>query len=63
MDLTQAVEKAVLTMGLKPSKAKQMEAIRSFISGRDTFVAPPTGYGKSAVLPLVFNYILGKVDM
>ena len=43
-----------------------MEAVQSFISGKDTFVALPTDYGKSvifAVLPLVFNYMLGKVDI
>jgi len=63
MDLVvEAIASAVLTMGLMPLKHKQLEAVRSFISGKDTFVALPTGYGKSvifAVLPLVFNYVLG----
>jgi len=63
MEFTQAIESAVLTMGLMPLKDKQLEAVKSFVSGKDTFVALPTGYGKSvifAVLPLVFNYMLGK---
>jgi len=30
----QAVEKAVLTMGLMPLKAKQMEAVRSLFLGK-----------------------------
>jgi len=64
MDFTEAVRSAVLTMGLMPLKDKQLEALRSFVSGKDTFVALPTGYGKSvifAVLPLIFNYMLGKI--
>ena len=46
--------------GLKP---KQLEAVESFVSGKDTFVALPTGYGKSiifAMLPLLFDFLLGK---
>ena len=46
--------------GLKP---KQMEAIESFVSGKDTFFAVPTGYGKSlifAMLPLLFDFLHGK---
>ena len=39
-------------------KDKQLEAITQFISGNDTFVALPTGYGKSIIyglLPRVFD--------
>ena len=39
-----------------------MEAVQSFVSGRDTFVSLPTGYGKSAIyalLPLVFYKLRG----
>ena len=45
MDFTRGVVKAVLTMELMPLKTKQMEAVQSFISGKDTFVALSTGYG------------------
>ena len=42
--------------------AKQQEALVAFVSGKDTFVALPTGYGKSiiyAILPSVFDKIQG----
>ena len=42
-------------------KEKQKEAIRSILSGKDTFVSLPTGYGKSliyAALPLTFDRVL-----
>jgi len=58
-----AVEATVTTMNLRPLKPKQLEALESFMSGKDTFVALPTGYGKSvifAMLPLMFDNILGK---
>ena len=41
----------------------QVEAVKSFISGKDTFVILPTGYGKSViygVLPLMFDYMFGE---
>ena len=37
--------------------------MQSFVSGKDTLVILPTGYGKSmiyGVLPKVFDYMLGK---
>ena len=37
--------------------------MRSFISGKDTFVILPTGYGKSiiyGILPLMFDYVFGE---
>ena len=43
-------------------KDMQLEAILSFVNGRDTFVSLPTGYGKSlvyAILPSVFDRIKG----
>jgi len=52
-------------MELRPLKPKKMEALSTFVSGRDTFAALPTGYGKSiifAVLPLLFDILFGKVD-
>ena len=47
-------------------KEKQLEAMATFISGRDVFVSLPTGYGKSlifALLPLVFDIIKGMIHM
>ena len=41
----------------------QVEAIKSFASGKGTFVILPTGYGKLiiyGVLPLLFNYVSGE---
>jgi len=43
-------------MDLKPMKPKQLEAVQSFVTGKDTFVALPTGYGKS--LKFVFFHRL-----
>ena len=44
-------------------KEKQLEALLTFLTGRDVFVSLPTGYGKSIVygiMPLVFDSIKGK---
>ena len=63
MDLLSAIAKTSQCMGIERLKPKQMEAIESFVSGKDTFVALPTGYGKSiifAMLPLLFDFLLGK---
>jgi len=57
-----ALDHVVQIMKLRPLKQKQLDALWSFISGRDMFVALPTGYGKSvifAVLPLLFDKLLG----
>lgn len=64
MDLTSIIDESVRELGLKSLKEKQEEAVKSFLSNKDTFVALPTGYGKSiiyAVLPLVFDKIRGKL--
>ena len=50
---------------LRPLKAKQQEALEVFVSGRDIFVALPTGYGLAnptviyAILPSVYDKIRG----
>jgi len=57
-----AIQEVIQKMNLKPLKEKQTEAIQAFISGKDTFVALPTGYGKSiifGILPLLFDKLLG----
>ena len=63
VDFMEAVEATISTMGLRPLKPKQLEALQ-IMSGKDTFVALPTGYGKSiifAMLPLMFDNMFGKI--
>ena len=63
MDLPSALNLASQRMGIDGLKPKQLEAVESFVSGKDTFVSLPTGYGKSvifATLPLLFDFLLGK---
>ena len=58
-----ALNNAAQYMGIEELKPKQVEAITTFVSGKDTFVSLPTGYGKSvvfAILPLLFDFMLGK---
>ena len=58
MDAETAIAEALAVFGLKELKEKQKEAVMTFVQGHDTFVALPTGYGKSiiyAILPLVFD--------
>ena len=46
--------------GLESLKHQQREPTREFVSGRDVFVALPTGFGKSycfALLPTVFDHL------
>ena len=63
VDFNTAVAEACCRMELNPLKPKQLEALNAFMSGKDTFVALPTGYGKSiifAIMPLLFDIMLGK---
>ena len=63
MDLSSALDQASRRMGIQGLRPKQLEAIEAFVSGKDTFISLPTGYGKSiifAILPLLFDYLLGK---
>lgn len=63
--IDEAITKASEAMLLNPLKPKQLKAIRTFMSGRDTFVSLPTDYGKSviyAILPLAFDFFLGMYD-
>ena len=45
MDFDSALKVAVARLGIEELKDKQKEAIESFASGKDVFVALPTGYG------------------
>ena len=58
-----ATDSAARSVGLQALKPTKREAIRTFASGRDVFVALPTCHGKSfclVLLPLVFDRILGR---
>ena len=47
VDLAQIAIEAARRLGYDGLKKKQLEAVVSFLQGNDTFVALPTGYGKS----------------
>ena len=62
-DPTQVLADVAGLFGVELLKEKQDEAIRTVLSGRDTFVSLPTGYGKSiiyAALPLIFDRLLDR---
>ena len=53
-------------MDLQELKPKQIESIETFVSGKDTFVSLPTGYGKSvifAILPLLFDFLRSEYKL
>ena len=57
-----AISESMKLMGMTSLKAKQHEAITSFLSGNDVFVSLPTGYGKSAIyllMPPIFDRVKG----
>ena len=47
-----AIADAMEAFGLESLKNEQLEAICEFVSGKDVFVALPTGYGKSYCLAM-----------
>ena len=62
MPQKEAITKAITVIGISRLKEQQEQALLCFLSGNDTFVSLPTGYGKSiiyAILPLVFDLLLG----
>jgi len=64
VNLPSALNLASQRMGIERLKPKQLEAVEAFVSGKDTFVSLPTGYGKSkifAILPLLFDLLLGNM--
>lgn len=59
--LAKQVDAVIVKLGFQLHD-KQKEAILSYVSGKDTFVALPTGYGKSLIygcLPFVYDSIRG----
>ena len=66
MDFCTALKKVMERMDLQELKPKQIESIETFVSGKDTFVSLPTGYGKSvifAILPLLFDFLRGEYKL
>ena len=64
MELATFVMESDMELGYDQLKDKQVEAAVSVLSGRDTFVSLPTGYGKSviyALLPRAFDKYRGRV--
>ena len=62
-DPTQVLADVAGLFGIELLKEKLDEAVRTVLSGRDTFVSLPTGYGKSiiyAALPLIFDRLLDR---
>jgi superfamily II DNA helicase RecQ len=62
VDVEAALKVAVARVGVAELRDKQREAIESFVSGKDVFVALPTGYGKSLcyqILPSLFDALRG----
>ena len=57
MEFHATLKKAMECMGIQELKSKQIESIESFVSGRDTFVSLPTGYGKSVILVEVVSVV------
>ena len=58
-----ALNEIVREMGFTKLKPKQLEAIAAVVSGNDTFVSLPMGYGKSVVygvLPPLFDKLRGN---
>ena len=62
MDIERALRVVAENHGYTEIKDKQKDAIVSFASGKDVFIALPTGYGKSFCyqsLPLLFDTLRG----
>ena len=47
--LEEVIRESGLRLGYRELKHEQTKAILSFVQGNDTFVALPTGYGKSLI--------------
>ena len=53
MEFHATLKKAIECMSIQELKSKQIESIESFVSGRDTFVSLPTGYGSAILVEVV----------
>ena len=64
MDIITAISESAKELGYDHLKQKQLEVAVSLLSGNDTFISLPTGYGKFiiyALLPSAFDKYKGKV--
>ena len=50
------LKKTIECLGIQELKSKQIESIESFVSGRDTFVSLPTGYGSIILVEVVCRF-------
>ena len=60
--IEEVVLRAVQRLGFADLRPQQMEAIKTFMQGKDVFVSLPTGYGKSliySVLPYAYDELRG----
>ena len=60
--MDEVIDECAKALGLCTRKAYQREAVTTFLSGQDVFVALPTGYGKSiiyGILPLIYDKLTG----
>jgi superfamily II DNA helicase RecQ len=62
--MDEVIDESAKALGLCALKSYQREAVTTFLSGQDVFVALPTGYGKSiiyGILPLVYDKLTGML--
>ena len=65
LDVDAVIDSAVVKLGFDGVREKQGEALSTFVSGKDTFVCLPTGYGKSmcySLLPIVYDLLRKKAN-
>ena len=63
--IDELIVKAAQSLGYSDLKQEQKAVLKSFVEGKDVFVALPTGYGKSlcyALLPWIFDMKRGLVE-
>ena len=59
----EAITTAAASLVYPTVRSEQRDVVRAIVTGKDVFVALPTGYGKSlcyAMLPIVFDILLGR---
>ena len=60
--IQEVILRAVQRLGFADPRPQQMEAIKTFMQGKDVFVSLPTGYAKSlkySVLSYAYDKLLG----
>ena len=59
MEFQKAIEEVTRYMDLKPKQL--LEAVKSFVSGQDTFVALLMGYGKSVIFAVLSLWLIHTI--